>query len=77
MGYSHDWEIEQEIIQEDFARKIADFRRLVLTLDDMDVRLSGPLGKSLPEIDASHQCCRGFAVRHGNSTHASHLPWRV
>jgi hypothetical protein len=52
MGYCHYWEIEPEVDQESFSRIVADVQRIVLTLDDMGVRLAGPLGEGLPEIDA-------------------------
>jgi hypothetical protein len=29
-------------------------QRIVLALDDLGVRLAGPLGRDLPEIDADH-----------------------
>ena len=54
MGYCHYWEIDQEIDPESFSRIIADVERIVLTLDDLGVRLAGPLGRDLPEIDADH-----------------------
>jgi hypothetical protein len=56
MGYCHYWEIEQEIGQESFSRIVADVQRIILTLDDMGVRLAGPLGKGLPEIDMAPYC---------------------
>jgi hypothetical protein len=45
MGYCHYWEIEQEIGQGSFSHIVADVQRIILTLDDMGVRLAGPLGK--------------------------------
>jgi len=51
MGYCHYWEIDAEIDQESFSSVIADFNRMVLTLDDLGVRLAGPLGEGLPVID--------------------------
>jgi hypothetical protein len=38
MGYSHYWEIEQEIGRESFSRIVDDVQRMILTLDDMGVR---------------------------------------
>jgi len=43
MGYCHYWEIEQEIEQESFSHIIADVQQIILILDDMGVRLAGPL----------------------------------
>jgi len=59
MGYCHYWEAEQEIDQESFSRIIADVQQIVLTLDDLGVRLAGPLGRGLPEIDADHVAFNG------------------
>jgi hypothetical protein len=42
MGYCHYWEIEQEIGRESFSRTVDDVQRMILTLDDMGVRLAGP-----------------------------------
>jgi hypothetical protein len=60
MGYCHYWDIEQEIDQESFSFIIADVQRIVLALDDMGVRLAGPLGRGLPEIDADHIAFNGL-----------------
>ena len=60
MGYCHYWEIEQEVDQETFSRIVVDVQRVVLALDDMGVRLAGPLGRSLPEIDANHIAFNGL-----------------
>jgi hypothetical protein len=60
MGYCHYWEIEQEIDQESFLRIIADVQQIVLVLDDMGVRLAGPLGRGLPEIEADHIAFNGL-----------------
>jgi hypothetical protein len=60
MGYCHYWEIEQEIGQESFSRIVADVQRIILTLDDMGVRLAGPLGKGFPEIDKAHIAFNGL-----------------
>jgi hypothetical protein len=54
MGYNHYWEVDAEIDRESFSFIVADFQRIVLTLDDLGVRLAGPLGEGLPEIDADH-----------------------
>jgi hypothetical protein len=60
MGYCHYWGIEQEIGRESFSRIVADVQRIILTLDDMGVRLAGPLGNGLPEIDAAHIAFNGL-----------------
>jgi hypothetical protein len=60
MGYCHYWEIEQEIDLESFALVLADVQRIVLTLDDLGVRLAGPLGEGLPEIDGDHIAFNGL-----------------
>jgi hypothetical protein len=60
MGYCHYWEIEQEVDQETFSRIADDVQQIVLTLDDMGVRLAGPLGEGLPEIDAAHVSFNGM-----------------
>ena len=60
MGYGHYWEIEQEIDQGSFSRIVADVERILLTLDDMGVRLAGPLGEGLPEVDADHVAFNGL-----------------
>jgi hypothetical protein len=60
MGYCHYWEIEQEIDQESFSCTIADVQRIILALDDMGVRLAGPFGRGLPEIDDDHIAFNGL-----------------
>jgi hypothetical protein len=60
MGYCHYWEIEQEIDLEAFSLIVADVQRIVLTLDDLGVRLAGPIGEGLPEIDADHIAFNGL-----------------
>jgi hypothetical protein len=60
MGYCHYWETEQEIDQKSFSRIVADVQQIVLTLDDMGVRLAGPLGEGLPEIEADHIAFNGL-----------------
>ncbi|KAA6463341.1 hypothetical protein DYQ86_08520 [Acidobacteria bacterium AB60] len=60
MGYCHYWEAEQEIDREIFSCIIADVQRIILTLDDMGVRLAGPLGKGLPEIDQDRIAFNGI-----------------
>ena len=60
MGYCHYWEAEQEIDQESFSQIVADVQRIVLTLDDMGVRLAGPLGEGLPEIDTDQIAFNGL-----------------
>jgi hypothetical protein len=60
MGYCHYWVIEQEIGRESFSRIVDDVQRMILTLDDMGVRLAGPLGRGLPEIDEVHIAFNGL-----------------
>jgi len=60
MGYCHYWETEQEVDRKSFSRIVADVQRIVLTLDDLGVRLAGPLGEGLPEIDADHIAFNGL-----------------
>ncbi len=60
MGYCHYWEIEQEVDRETFSCIVADVQRIVLALDDIGVRLAGPLGEGLPEIDADHIAFNGL-----------------
>jgi hypothetical protein len=60
MGYCHCWKIEQEIDVKTFSCIVDDVQRTVLTLDDMGVRLAGPLGEGLPEIDADHIAFNGL-----------------
>jgi hypothetical protein len=60
MGYCHYWEIEQQIDLDSFSTVVADVQRIVLTLDDMGVRLAGPLGEGAPEIDADHIAFNGL-----------------
>jgi hypothetical protein len=60
MGYCHYWEIEQELDQESFSRIVDDVQKIVLSLDDFGVRLAGPLGEGLPEIDATHIAFNGM-----------------
>jgi len=61
MGYCHYWEVEANIAQESFCSIVADVERIVLTLDDRGVRLAGPLGTGLPEIDAAHIAFNGIS----------------
>jgi hypothetical protein len=60
MGYCHYWEIESEIDQDSFSRVVADFQRIMIALDDLGVRLAGPLGEGLPEIDSDHLAFNGL-----------------
>jgi hypothetical protein len=59
MGYCHYWEIESEIGQDSFSDVVADFQRIVIALDDSGVRLAGPLGEGLPEIDGGRLSFNG------------------
>jgi hypothetical protein len=65
MGYNHYWEVDAEIDQEPFSSIVADFQRIVLTLDDLGVRLAGGLGEGLPQIDAE-------LIRFNGVWHCSH-----
>lgn len=67
MGYCHYWEIEREIDSESFSRVIDDVQQMVLALDDIGVRLAGPLGEGLPEIDEDHISFNGL-------WHCGHVP---
>jgi hypothetical protein len=60
MGYCHYWEVEPEIDRDQFARIVEEFQKIVLALDDLAVRLAGPLGEGLPEIDADHIAFNGL-----------------
>jgi hypothetical protein len=60
VGYCHYWEIEREIDRESFARIVSDLQRIVLVLDDLGVRLAGPVGEDPPEIDAEHIAFNGL-----------------
>jgi hypothetical protein len=60
MGYNHYWEIDEEIDRAPFDSIVADFQRIVLTLDDLGVRLAGPLGDGLPEIAADRIAFNGI-----------------
>ena len=60
MGYCHYWEIEQQVDHESFSLVVADVQRIVLTLDDLGVRLAGPLGEGLPEIEEDHIAFNGL-----------------
>lgn len=60
MGYCHYWEVEQEIDRETFSSIVGDVQRIILTLDDMGVKLAGPLGQGLPEFDSDHIAFNGL-----------------
>lgn len=60
MGYCHYWEIEQDVDQGSFSHIVSDVQQIVLTLDDLGVRLAGSLGEGLPEIDADHIAFNGL-----------------
>ncbi len=60
MGYCHYWDIEEEIDRESFSHIVSDVQQIVLTLDDLGVRLAGPLGEGLPEIDADRIAFNGL-----------------
>jgi len=60
MGYCHYWGMEKEITPEAFSRIIADVQQMILTLDDLGVRLAGPLGEGLPEIEVDHIAFNGL-----------------
>ena len=60
MGYCHYWEIEAEIDCQSFSRILGDVQGIVLVLDDLGVRLAGPLGEGLPEIENDHIALNGL-----------------
>jgi len=60
MGYCHYSETEREVDNETFSSIVDDIERIILTLDDMGVRLAGPLGEGLPEIDSAHITFNGL-----------------
>jgi hypothetical protein len=60
MGYCHYWKIPAEIDPESFSSIVADVQRMILTLDDLGVRLAGPLGTGLPEIEEGHIAFNGL-----------------
>jgi len=60
MGYCHYWERHREIDQASFSALVSDFRRCVPALDDMGVRLAGPLGAGLPEIGLEEVAFNGL-----------------
>jgi hypothetical protein len=61
MGYCHYWEADDGIGEESFGIIVADFQRIILTLDDTGVRLAGPVGTGLPEINADHLVFNGLS----------------
>jgi hypothetical protein len=61
MGYNHYWEREIEIDEVSFGKIVTDFQRMVLALDDLGVRLAGPLGEGLPEISLGGIAFNGLA----------------
>jgi hypothetical protein len=60
MGYCHYWEVEAEIDRQSFFLILSDVQRMVLALDDLGVRLAGPLGEGLPELEADHIAFNGL-----------------
>jgi len=60
MGYCHYWDVEEEIDRESFSRIVSDVQQIVLTLDDLGVRLAGPLGEGLPEIETERIAFNGL-----------------
>lgn len=60
-GYCHYWRQQLEIEEAAFLRIVADFQKMVLVLDDLGVRLAGPLGDGLPEITSSRVAFNGLA----------------
>jgi hypothetical protein len=60
MGYCHNWKADAEIDQELFSRIAADVQAIVLALDDLGVRLAGPLGTGLPEIESDYIAFNGL-----------------
>jgi hypothetical protein len=50
IGYNHYWDRDIEIGELSFGKIVGDFQKMVLALDDLCVRLAGPLGQGLLEI---------------------------
>ena len=60
MGYNHYWHREPTISREVFNAVIADFERVLLPLDNLGVRLAGPLGDDLPEFNEERAAFNGL-----------------
>lgn len=60
MGYCHYWEADAEIDRGLFSRIVTDLQGIVLTLDDLGVRLAGLLGEGLPQIEFDHIAFNGL-----------------
>jgi hypothetical protein len=61
MGYSHYWQREKEIEEGTLLRIAADFQQILLPLDDLGVRLAGPYGSDIPEINSDGIAFNGIA----------------
>ncbi len=59
MGYTHYWRREKELDAAKYASAVADFQRLILTLEDSGIRLAGPMGDGLPEFTADELAFNG------------------
>jgi hypothetical protein len=66
MGYCHYWDVDAEIDSGLFLSITDDFQRIVLALDDLGVRLAGPLGEGLPEIGSD-------LIRFNGVWHCGHI----
>ena len=60
MGYCHHWQIESKIDQGSFSCVVADFKTIVLALDDLGFGWRGLFGEGLPEIDSDHIAFNGL-----------------
>lgn len=60
MGYCHYWEMEREVDGASFSRIVSDGQKIILVLDDVGVRLAGPVGVGLAEIDTEHIAFNGL-----------------
>ena len=61
MGYNQSWEQECEIDADIFGKIVEDFGRIVLVLDDLGVRLAGPLGEGTPVLTPDEISFNGVA----------------
>jgi hypothetical protein len=62
MGYSHYWRRRSsEIDRALFGRIASDLQRIILPLDDLNVRLAGELGEGLPEINSERIAFNGLS----------------
>lgn len=62
MGYCHYWSRERTIGTKAFRFILQDFQKILLPLDDLGVRLAGPLGTGLPELTSEEVALNGLAA---------------